>query len=79
MINFNIVPLNKELEGAIGLNIPGVNADWEATTGLAEILNKPNIPSTAADITIIDSQDRFTSITIEDALAEICRLKIKIY
>ena len=41
------------LTGAVALSIPAaqVNSDWNAASGLAQILNKPTIPTTTSQLT----------------------------
>ena len=44
-----------------------VNADWEATSGAAEILNKPTIPTTVAELT--DAANYTTNAHLNDTLS----------
>ena len=46
----NAVPYALQAASAGG-SISQVNADWEATSGVAEILHKPTIPTTVAELT----------------------------
>ena len=54
---------------AIRAAIPAsqVNADWEATSGPAEILNKPTIPTTVAELT--DAANYTTNAHLNDTLS----------
>lgn len=48
-----------------------VNSDWNATSGKAQILNKPSIPSQASDIGAAEASHNHTSSEITDLSATI--------
>ena len=48
-----------------------VNADWNATSGVAEILNKPTIPTTASQIDYDNTTSGLQADDVQDAITEL--------
>ena len=64
--NFTTTLKNKLNGIASGAEV-NVNADWDATSGAAEILNKPTIPTATSDLT--NDSDFQTSTDVSTAIA----------
>ena len=64
--NFTTTLKNKLNGIASGAEV-NVNADWDATSGAAEILNKPTIPTATSDLT--NDSDFQTSTNVSTAIA----------
>ena len=60
----NAVPYALQAGSSAG-SLSQVNADWEATSGVAEILHKPTIPTTVAELT--DAGDYVTDAELASA------------
>ena len=69
----NVSAFNNDVNYITAAQVPAqVNADWNATSGVAQILNKPSIPTVPTDVSAFNNDVHYiTNVQLQDILSGI--------